>query len=157
VTDVIRLPPRKGFLPKVRSVAARIRHPKGDTCLECGFLAFGTEELITFNRRLLALKGIAGLADDVGLIHLGRICCFRSLWLPPPGDGHEVLLEIAKRRRPCEGFLKYKPGYSPLDHRGLLEKKQDRHEKIAIGIVSAIGGVLLTLLAAWARKRFGLQ
>jgi hypothetical protein len=78
------------------------------------------------------------------------------LWVPPPDDGEEILLEVAKRRRPCEGFLKYKPGYSPLDHRALLEKKQDRREKIFIGVAGAIGGLLLGLVAAWARKRFGL-
>lgn len=149
----IRLPRRKGLWSEVRSAVAHVRHPKGDTCLECGFLAFGTEELITFNRTLLAVKGVAGLPDDV---HLSHIRCFRSLWAPPPDDGDDVLREVAKRRRPCEGFLKYKPGYTPLDHRGLLEKKQDRREKVLIGIAGAIGGALLALVGAWARKRFGL-
>ncbi|MFZ1006143.1 MAG: hypothetical protein WAN65_04870 [Candidatus Sulfotelmatobacter sp.] len=150
--EVVQLPRRKGVWSKVRSFAAHIRHPKGDTCLGCGFLSFGTEELILFNRTLLAVKGVAGLPDDV---HLSHICCFRSLWVPPPDDGHEVLLEVVKRRRPCEGFIKYRPGYSPLDHRGLLEKKQDRRRDLVIGICAAVGGAALTLLAAWIRKHFG--
>jgi hypothetical protein len=153
VIHAIRLPRRKGVWSKVRSAVAHVRHPKGNTCLDCGFLAFGSEELITFNRTLLAVKGVAGLPDDV---HLSHICCFRSLWAPPPDDGDEVLREVAKRRRPCEGFLKYRPGYSPLDHRGLLEKKQDRRKEIYRNILFAIGGALLALVGAWAKKRLGL-
>jgi hypothetical protein len=39
--------------------------------------------------------------------------------------GYGIVDEVAKRRRPCEGFFPYKPGYSPSEHRALQEKKQE--------------------------------
>ena len=139
---------RKG----IRKGVVRACHPNGATCLECGFLSFGTEELIKNDRLLLSVEGAAGLPDDA---HLSHICCFKSLWVPLPTDTDEIFTEIKKVRRPCEGFLRYRPGYSPLDHRGLSEKKQERREKMLIGILSALGGMALTLFTAWLRRHFG--
>lgn len=151
--NVVRLTQGKGTWFRLRTAAAYVRHPRGHTCIDCGFLALRNEEMIKYNRVLLAVRGVAGLPDDTYLSHTS---CFRSLWSPLPSDEVEVLDEVTKRRRPCEGFFRYRPGYSPLDHRGLLEKEQTRIEKIIVGISSAVGGALLALLAGWAKKRFGL-
>jgi len=144
---------RKKFKRIVRSVVSHLWHPKGMTCLECGFLAFGDCEVIGDDRRDLSVRGVAGCPP------LQDIQCFKKLWGRDVIDADGIFSEIEKRRRPCKGFFPYRPGYSPPEHRGLqerkLEKKQDRLEKITIGILSALAGYTLPLLKGWLRKYLG--
>ena len=119
-------------------------------CVDCGFLA----------RRLL--KGEVTTEDRQALN--GNIVwdevdprCFKSLW-PDSTPEFEIAEQVNKERN-CEGFFPYHPGYSPLEHRALVEKKQEKkhdlREKIVIAIIAGVAGSLLTLLTGWLRKRLG--
>ena len=144
----------------MRSAVAHLRHPKGTTCLPCGFLGSGDKELIAADRILLSSK------DSAEHPPLTKVRCTRSLWIDYDLRNFEnardgIFTELHKRRRPCEGFLRYRPGWSPSEHRDLLQTKiqtkTERREKILITAVSSIGGSVLTLLGAWLLKRWGLK
>jgi hypothetical protein len=73
-------------------------------------------------------------------------------------DSREGLFdELHRRRRPCVGFLQYRPGRSPLEHRALEDKKRERGEKVLIGILSAVGGMFVAVVTSWLLKHFGLS
>lgn len=152
----------------LRDAITHLRHPKGMSCLECGFLAFGDGEMITFNRGFLreglfpflTKASAATLPQQHGISpHLEHTHpnCFKSLWVrDSERAGYGIIDEVVKRRRPCEGFFPYKPGYSPSEHRALQENKQARNEKITVGILSALGGAAITLVLSWFKKHFNL-
>lgn len=64
--------------------------------------------------------------------------------------------ELKKQRRPCQGFVRYRPGSSPNEHKALEEGKRERREKIMNWLVGGVGGVILTLLSKWLLKHLGL-
>jgi len=150
----------------VRTVVSPVLHPIGDTCLKCGFLAFGDGEMITHNRAFLSLGMAPFLTkaaavsepQKAGFVPIEPIHpnCFKALWVRESTlDAFGIPAEVTKRRRPCKGFFPYRPGYSPVEHRALQEKKQDRHEKIIIGILGALAGAALTLFTGWLKKYVG--
>jgi hypothetical protein len=51
--------------------------------------------------------------------------------------------EVQKKRRPCEGFLRHRPGWCPIEHKNLLQNKLERCDKIGISATSAIGAAIL--------------
>lgn len=135
---------------------AFLRHPRGMTCLECGFLALNDREVSKADRVLLACSGEAGCPP------LNQLRCVRKLWVNYDLQNFEnsrdgLFEEIQQRRRPCEGFLRYRPGWSPDEHKELLQARLDRREKIIISSMSAIGASVLTLLGAWLLKLWGLK
>lgn len=138
-------------------VLSYLRHPVGVTCLDCGFLALGQEEVDTSARILLNCRGTTGCPP------LEYIRCFRSLWvdldLTYPGDypADEIFDMIEKQQRNCKGYFKYKPGWSPAGHQDLLLKSQDKREKIYIALFSGGLGVLLTLFGKWLARIFGVS
>jgi hypothetical protein len=112
------------------------------TCLQCGFLGRDGKELISADRILLSSPESAEHPP------LNALSCTRSLWIDyellnfeSARDG--IFAELYKRRRPCEGFLRYRPWWSPNEHRDLLQSKiqskTERREKILITAVSSIG------------------
>lgn len=126
------------------------------TCLNCGFLALGDFEVSKANRILLAASG------EDGCPPLNKLHCLRKLWVNyelgyfnDRRDG--VFEEVQKKRRPCEGFLRYRPGWSPSEHRDLLQSKLERRKKVFISAASAVGGAVLTLAVAWLLKRLGIK
>ena len=132
---------------------AYIRHPFGVTCLHCGFLAISTRELISSERIMLQNRGQAGCPV------LAKIFCFRSLWIDLdlaytagyPDD--EILDKVNKNQRHCRGFFKYKPGWSPSEHQGLLTKSTDRKKNLIYSLfIGFIGGVLAIILKWLATK-----
>ena len=140
----------------VRNTVAHLRYPKGMTCLECGFLASDTFEVSKSDRILLACSGEAGCPP------LNKLHCERKLWvnyeLGNWGNSRDGLFgEVQKKRRPCEGFLRYRPGWSPREHRDLLQSKLERRDKIFISATSAIGAAVLALVGDWLLKRWGLK
>jgi hypothetical protein len=142
-----------------------LRHPKGVTCLKCGFLAFGNEEMITINRGCLSV-GLAPFLTKASAATISQNAvspdfeqmnanCFKSLWVREATlPGYGIFDEVVKRRRPCEGFFPYRPGYSPSEHRTLQEKKHDLNEKIRLGVLSALFGAAITILIDWLRKKY---
>lgn len=140
----------------IRSAAAYVRHPKGETCLDCGFLTLGGGETTRSDRILLWCDGTAGCPP------LEKLSCTNSLWVEydlsyfSGTNAIALFHELKKTRRPCEGFLKYRPGSSPSEHKVIKENKRTRREKIVIGVLSALGGFALALASAWVRKYLGL-
>jgi hypothetical protein len=130
-----------------------VRHPFGVTCLNCGFLALGQHEVDSAARILLHCRGTAGCPP------LEELLCLRSLWVDfnltysgsPPAD--EIFDMVQKQQRNCKGFFRYKPGWSPRDHRDLLIKSHDRWVRLAF----ALFGMILTLLGMWLANRLGLK
>lgn len=125
------------------------------TCLTCGFLALGDREVGRANRDLLAASG------EDRCPPLDKLHCTKSLWVDyelgyfdDSRDG--VFAELEKRRRPCEGFFRYRPGCSPSGHQDLVASKQQQRERIMLGAGLAVGGVLLTLITKWVLKYLGL-
>jgi hypothetical protein len=140
----------------VLSVPAYVLHPKGMTCLDCGFLALDDREVSTANRVLLGANGEAGCPP------LNKLHCTKKLWVSYDlkyfNDSREGIFdELQRRRRPCVGFLLYRPGRSPLEHRALEDKKRERSEKVVIGILSGVGGILVAVVTTWLLKRIGLS
>jgi hypothetical protein len=150
----------------VRTVVSHVLHPIGHTCLKCGFLALGDGEMIPHSRGFLSVglspfltKASAATLPQSALpvtIEQAQPNCFKSLWVRDPERfGYGIVEEVTVRRRPCEGFFRYRPGYSPLEHRTLQEKKHERLEKIILIILSALAGAALTLLTGWLKKYAG--
>jgi hypothetical protein len=140
----------------LRSVPPYLLHPKGMTCLECGFLASEEFEVRKSDRILLACSGEGGCPP------LNKLHCCRKLWvnyeLGNWDDSRDGLFEeVQKKRRPCEGFLRYRPGWSPTEHRVLFQSKLELREKIFISAASAIGAAVLALAGDWLLKRWGVK
>jgi len=149
-------PARRKFWNKVCGSFAYLCHPKGITCLECGFLGSDDFEVRKSDRILLACRGQAGCPP------LDKLHCDRNLWVDYElgifDSGREGLFdEVNKKRRPCEGFLRYRPGWTPSGHRTLLQNKLERRDKILISATSAIGAAVLALVGDWLLKRLGLK
>ena len=130
-----------------RAAVAGVRHPFGVTCLDCGFLALGDNEVGEANRVLLRMKGSGGCPP------LEKLRCFRGLWVEYDltfidVNAGAIFDELAKQRRDCEGFLRYKPGWSPSLHRDLLLKRLETWQKVLFLLL----GSALTLLAGWIAK-----
>ncbi|MCX5888491.1 MAG: hypothetical protein NTY36_03460 [Deltaproteobacteria bacterium] len=145
----------KNLKKLTRAAVCYVRHPVGVTCLDCGFLTLGRKEVTTADRmRLHATSDRGGPAD---LPPVEEIWCFRSLWIEydliyagPSIEG--IFDELQRQRRDCEGFLRYRPGWSPTGHQDLLLKGIERKEKILFVMFGWVLGVLGTLLV----KFFGL-
>jgi hypothetical protein len=161
---VLKRPTRPGRFARLRrrsrnivlAAFAYLCHPKGMTCLHCGFLALGDGEVSTADRVLLGANGEGGCPP------LNKLHCTRKLWVEydlmyfdTSRDG--LFAELHKRRRPCVGFLLYRPGWSPSEHRDLLRTKIDRRTQIVISAASAVGASGLTLLGAWLLKLLRLK
>jgi hypothetical protein len=73
----------------VRNMFSYIHHPFGVTCLDCGFLALGQDEVNTADRIRLHCRGTVSGCPPLEIIQ-----CFRSLWVDldltysdsPPAD-----------------------------------------------------------------------
>lgn len=138
------------------SVVSYVRHPFGVTCLDCGFLAIGQQEVDTSDRILLHCRGTAGCPP------LEKLMCFRSLWVyfdltycgVPPAD--EIFDMVQKQQRNCKGYFRYMPGWSPSGHQELLLKALEWKQKFRFAVLGAVLGSGLTLLATWMGKLLGL-
>ncbi len=140
----------------LRRAAAYLRHPKGMTCLNCGFLALADGEVSPANRVLLGANGEAGCPP------INKLRCTKKLWISYDltyfDDSRDGLFaELRERRRPCVGFLRYRPVRSPREHLDLEESKRARSEKIIIGLLGAAVGILAAILTKWLLKYFGLN
>ncbi|SRR6266404_647432 len=133
-----------------------VRHPRPVTCLDCGFLALGNEEVTRAERILLHGEGSAGLPCSPE--ELTDLNCTRSLWVDydltyVDGSAQGIFDELEQDRRGCAGFLRYRPGFSPSEHRDLLLKRMDSKEKLKFAV---LGGIV-TLFFAWVAKHLGLR
>jgi hypothetical protein len=136
----------------IRTAYLRVNHPRRVTCLDCGFLSLGEAEVTHADRVMLHMKGTGGWCPSLDVLG-----CSRSLWvnydLTYSGTSAEVIFdELDLDRRSCDGFFKYKPGWTPTDHRELLSKHQESRQKIVSGILLAVASSILTVLVAWVIK-----
>jgi hypothetical protein len=136
---------RKKVWRILRSAPASVRHPKGMTCLDCGFLAFADWEVSTANRVLLFARGQAGCPP------LNELRCTKQLWVDYDltyfgGSTEGLFDELQRRRRPCVGFLRYRPGRSPREHLDLEEKKQARQERL---LDTLTGSSMFSSVLSW--------
>ena len=131
------------------------RHPLPVTCLDCGFLALDDEEVTKADRIMLHCEGNAGLPCSPE--ELTNLNCTRSLWvdydLNLRNSAQGIFDELQRERRGCAGYLKYRPGFSPSEHRDLLLKRMDSKEKLKFAV---LGGIV-TLFFAWIAKHLGLR
>jgi len=137
----------------VHNMVSYIRHPFGVTCLDCGFLALEQQEIDKSKRIQLHCKGTAGCPP------LEYLRCFRSLWVDldltyssgyPADDIFDI---VEKQQRNCEGYFRYRPGWSPSDHRDLLLKTKERWVRLLFALL----GVVLTVFGMWLAKKLGLK
>lgn len=133
-----------------------MRHPKGMRCLECGFLALDDGEVRTADRIQLGADGEAGHPP------LNKLRCIKKLWvnydLTYFDDSRQGLFdELQERRRPCVGYLQYRPGRSPHEHLDFDDKKRARREKVIDVVLGAAVGIAGTLLTTWLLKHYNLK
>jgi hypothetical protein len=141
---------RKALREFAHGVLVRAKHPRRATCLDCGFLALGDAEVTAADRVMLAARGTSGCPS------LDILRCSRSLWvgydLTYVGTSAEgIFEELEADRRDCAGFLSYRPGWTPNEHRDLLTKALETREKALLAVLSFLLGVLTVL----AVKLFG--
>ena len=127
-----------------RTLVVRTRRPFKVTCLDCGFLSLGSEEVSAANRAMLGARGVGGCPS------LDLLRCSRSLWVSYDlmyvgTDADAIFEELEGDRRGCRGFLRYRPGWAPNEHRELLSKALETRQKVFFTIL----GTILGLLAAW--------
>ncbi len=139
-----------------QSILGFARHPFPVTCLDCGFLALGDEEVTRAGRIMLHCEGKAGLPCSPE--ELTNLNCTRSLWVDydvmyKRDSVQGIFDELEQDRRGCTGYLKYRPGFSPSEHRDLLLKRMDSKEKLKFVV---LGGIV-TLFFAWIAKHLGLR
>ncbi len=137
-----------------------LRHPLPVTCLDCGFLALGDEEVTRADRILLHFGGSAGLPCSPE--ELTNLNCTRSLWVDYDltyfdGSAQGIFDELEQDRRGCAGYLRYKPGFSPSEPRNLLLKGMDSKEKLKFAVLGGIAGGIVTLFFTWIAKHLGLK
>ena len=105
-------------------------------------------------------EGSAGLpcfSED-----LTKYNCTRSLWVHydltySGGSTRGIFDELKEQRRYCVGYLKYRPGFSPTEHRDILLKRVDSKEKLTFAMLGAIAGGIVALFFAWIAKHLGLK
>lgn len=99
-----------------------VRHPFGAKCLDCGFLCLSPDrEIQEGDRTRLACGG------SIGLPNIDSVCCYRGLrvvyetaCVAPCWDG--LSGELESERRGLPGFLKHRAGWSPTEHKGMLQR-----------------------------------
>jgi len=136
---------RKVFWKTARTVYTHVHHPLKITCLDCGFLSLRSDEVTRADRVMLSARGRAG-----GCPSLNILDCSRSLWIDydltyVATDAGAIFDEVERDRRSCEGFFKYKPGWSPGGHKDLLLKALAFRQKVFFVVL----GVFVTFLATW--------
>jgi hypothetical protein len=143
-----------------QTILGFVRHPFPVTCLDCGFLALGDDEVTRADRILLHGEGSAGLPCSPE--EITDLNCTRSLWVDYDltyfdGSAQGIFDELEQERGCCAGFLKYRPGFSPSEHRDLLLKRMDSKEKLKFAVLGGIVGGIVTLFFAWIAKHLGLK
>ena len=82
--------------------------------------------------------------------------CFRSMWTWPlhygAVDYGVVQEEVRQSRRDCRGFYRYRPGWSPIEHRELVLKASENRFRVWLAILSAAIGVLVGFIIASLKK-----
>jgi hypothetical protein len=118
-------------------------------------MALGESDVSPANRILL------GVRESAEQPPLNMLHCTKKLWidydLNSGNDRGALFAEVQKRRRPCAGFMRYRPGRSPLEHQGWEDHKRTRREKIIDRLIGAALGVAGTLLTAWLVKHYQLK
>lgn len=115
------------------------------TCLSCGFIGIGGNELTKAERIMISTPGSAAQPD------WREIWCQRNCWveyeLIYAGPSYQGLQdELAKDRTSCEEFFPHRPGYSPDEHRALQEKEKERRERWILAALSRLPKWLTSLL-----------
>jgi hypothetical protein len=125
------------------------------TCVDCGFLAFGNQEVGSGDRWMLASQG-----TNAKMPVLTTLCCYRSLWVQYDtdyfGNPDAPKLDEVNEIRRCEGFRRYKPGLSPQQHMEQMAKADERKAQFGYMFLAALLASVLTLCGQWAAKHFGL-
>lgn len=122
------------------------------TCVKCGFLAYGSQEVTSTDRFLLFRKSIE-VDPMLKLLH-----CHCSLWAGYDLDlTNGTKLDVVNELGRCKGFLPYNPGLSPAEHMEHLAKAEARKAQFKYSLLAAIIGSILTLLGLWVARHFGFS
>lgn len=126
----------------------RKRRPRR-TCAGCGFLAYGDEEARHADRVLLGSGPGSGTSPSAPV---ERWNCAKGLWLWELGyvqaDWGVVFDEVARDRRGCPGFLKWKPGWSPSQHAESEESSIDFRRQLILKVAPKAMAILYGLIGA---------
>jgi len=121
-------------------------------CVECGFLASVTDEVVGAERCMLASQGQSASMPSEEFI--GNLCCRRSLWVDHDLLGAPVLTQVNDRRQ-CKGFAVYQPGRSPDQHMEDLLKSKDRWASLRQALLIAVLGGIIALAGQLLIKHLG--
>lgn len=101
---------------------------------------------------MYAMRGSAGLPSDAD-----HLRCARSLWVTydltyvaPTLEG--IFDEVEERRRGCRGFHHYVPGLTAKEHFDLIAKAAERRHGVAVAVLAALLGGLITLVVTRLTK-----
>lgn len=127
------------------NVVIFVRRPRRVTCLECGFLAWDSKEVDTPTRITLYNPGLAGQPAEFEKFH-----CLRSMWTWSltyvDTDASIVRDELQQSRRGCDGYYRYRQGWSPGEHRDLVLKSSENRFRVWQVILSAAVGGAVALI-----------
>lgn len=149
---IFRKKPLKVRLKRfARRALLQIRHPRRVTCYQCGFLAFGDDE-VTLQHREVLVSGEP--------ISVEGLRCFRSCWTDYGvyGWGEDIVRsELELDRRNCPGFFRHREGWTPNEHRDLLSKRWDTKRQFLFTVLGSAVGSLLAFLIALIAWQFGIK
>ena len=125
-----------------KQIVFKIKHPNGVNCLRCGFLGKDDIEIGTADRILLDCQGAAGLPN------MNNVRCVRNLWVNLTLSNNNfninnIINEVKRKRKYCEGYFKYKPGWNPEGHKDLLLRNSENKIRLWFMILGGIVALIV--------------
>ena len=62
------------------------------------------------------------------------------------------MLKVISTKRCCKSFIKWEQGFTPKEHREMVDRRSMVRMQIAMPIIAAIVGGLIALGAIWLQK-----
>lgn len=130
-------------------------------CIECGFLTSCGLEVRESDRVLIKAATDAGSLRETLPANPRQLDCHRGLWVGP--ELNYTYLSVpqaiseATRKRFCRGYHRHEKGWAPAEHRDLVLRRRDRWYTVVSGLLFALLGAGLTLLAQWVAKLLSLN
>lgn len=155
---------KTGLLESIRRATFKVRalilHPRPHSCFDCGFLGYEGGHLSLECRVPLELWASTGV--NAGLPSIEKIWCDKGLWISYAMNcigvsADELQGELNEDRRFCTGWLPYRPGYSPTEHRSFQKERwQISANRLTVIIGAATGGIvgaIVSAIVSWTIRR----
>lgn len=118
------------------------------SCRDCGFLALkimkGLRRL-SFHLEELTLESRGEIADGTYYDPGNRLVCYKTVW-----SDDDPTLAILNSMKRCPHFFRFRPGYSPDEHKQLERGKKRQRIKIIgiiVTLISAATAIIATSIA----------